>query len=322
MTTATATPTASAATAGATAPEQRVARLNAVSAKRVIDPDQALPGRLGDGQLLPDELLSISDLDVFATLTPEQKATLSREEVGSITNEGIRFEAVLEAGFALQVVHADDLTDPRITYLLHEMGEETRHQRVFVRLLEQIRPTAKHPLDRPLVRFVQRRAIRRIIGKPALFYTLVLGGEEIPDLLQKIAGEHPDTDPFLAEVNRYHRQEEARHLAFARIMLPEVWRTASPTDRLGVWFVAPLIIGGMFEMLVQPGVYETIGLPGWETWKAANRSPRRVAMRHEATRPILRALIDAGVLRPGRIPKQWRRLCGVDAAGEPTTVSA
>ena len=299
--------------------EERVERLNAVSAKRVIDPDEALTGRLTDGQLLADELLSISELDVFAGLTREQKIKLSREEIASITNEGIRFEAVLEAGFALQVVHADDLTDPRVTYLLHEMGEETRHQRVFVRLLQQIRPTSKNPLDRPIVRFIQKRAIRRIINKPALFYTLVLGGEEIPDLLQKIASEHPETDPFLADVNRYHRQEEARHLAFARLMLPEVWQKSSLTDRLAVRFVAPLIIGGMFDMLIHPGVYETIGLPGWETWRAANRTPRRVGLRHEATRPILRALFDAGVLKPGRVPKPWRRLCGVDAKGEPVT---
>ena len=311
------------ATAPATAappvrqPSERVQRLNAVSARRVIDPDQALTGRLGDGQLLADELLSIADLDVAATLTPEQKIRLSREEIGSITNEGIRFEAVLEAGFALQVVHADDLTDPRITYLLHEMGEETRHQRVFVRLLEQIQPTAQHPLDRPLFRFFQRRAISRIIRMPALLYTLVLGGEEIPDLLQKIASEHPETDPFLADVNRYHRQEEARHLAFARIMLPEVWRKASPAERAAVRYVAPLIVGGMFDMLIHPGVYETVGLPGWETWKAANRSPKRVAMRREATRPILQALFDADVLKPGRVPKPWRRLCGVDAHGRP-----
>src|SRR5688500_8062013 len=89
--------------------EERVERLNAVSAKRVIDPDEALTGALGDGQLIADELLSISELDVFATLTREQRIRLSREEIGSITNEGIRFEAVLEAGFALQIVHADDL---------------------------------------------------------------------------------------------------------------------------------------------------------------------------------------------------------------------
>ena len=50
----------------------------------------------------------------------------------------------------------------------------------------------------------------------------MLAGEEIPDLMQKLASEHPETDPLLAEVNRYHRQEEARHLAFARMRLPEL----------------------------------------------------------------------------------------------------
>jgi len=34
-----------------------------------------------------------------------------------------------------QILGRRDLTDPRVTYLLHEMGEETRHLRLFVRLL-------------------------------------------------------------------------------------------------------------------------------------------------------------------------------------------
>ena len=295
--------------------DHRIQRLSNVSTKRVVDPDVDVPGALGPGQVLPDELLSIAGLDV--ELTPEQRATLSREEVASITQEGIRFEAVLEAGFALQVAGTIDLTDPRITYLLHEMGEETRHQRLFVRLLEQLEPTAVNPLSGPLFRRVSGMAVRRIVRMPALLYTLVLGGEEIPDLLQKLAGEHPDTDPFLREVNRYHRQEEARHLAFARLVLPEVWAEAGRIERAAVRHVAPRIINGMFDMLVHPGVYETVELPGWATWKAVRRSPHRVALRHEATRPILTALVEAGALREGRIPPAWRRLCGVDAKGAP-----
>jgi len=35
-------------------------------------------------------------------------------------------------------------------------------------------------------------------------------------------------------------------------------------------------------------------------------------------RPVLRAVVDGGVLRPGRIPARWQRLCGVDAHGSPT----
>ncbi len=295
--------------------DDKVRRLSSASARRVIEPDVDVPGHLGDGQLLPDELLSVSGLDL--DLTAEQKRVLSREEIASITNAGIAFEAVLEAGFALEIARGRDMTDPRITFLLHEIGEETRHQRLFIRLLEDIRPQAVHPLDKPVFSFIERRAIAQIIQRPALLYTLVLGGEEIPDLLQKRAAEHPDTDPFLRDVNRYHRQEEARHLSYARAVVPDVWAKASRVDRRAVATVAPKIIGGMFDMLVHPGVYEVIGLPGWETWKQVRASEKRVALRHEATRPVLAALMDAGAIEAGSVPAGWRSLCGVDGVGEP-----
>ncbi len=123
-------------------------------------------------------------------------------------------------------------------------------------------------------------------------------------------------------MNRYHRQEEARHLGFARAVLPEVWAKANRFDRFLVRRVAPRIIRGMFDLMVQPGVYETVGLPAWPTWKAANRTPQRVALRHQATRPVLDALIAAGAVRPGRVNRLWRSLCGVDASARPAPVAA
>ena len=75
----------------------------------------------------------------------------------------------------------------------------------------------------------------------------------------------------------------------------------------------------MFDMLVHPGVYEVIGLPGWATWKQAKATPQRQALRHQALRPVARALIDAGALDPGRIPRGWQHACGIDASGTPLT---
>ena len=300
-----------------TSTQSRIVKLNVASQRRLIEPDNDLPGSLGAGQVLPDELLSIAGLGL--DLTPEQRVRLSREEVASIVEAGIRFEAVLEAGFAMQIAQEPSLVEPHVTYLLHEVGEETRHQRIFIRLLPQLQPTAKNPLARQPFQTFERLGIGQIIKRPALLYTLVLGGEEIPDLLQKLASEHPDTDPFLREVNKYHRQEEARHLSFARTVLPEMYATASRSDKLAVKYVAPLVIKGMFDMLVHPGVYAAVGLPAWPTWKAANRSPERIAVRHQATRPIVATLLDAGALKAGRVPKPWRRLAGVDKAGQPTS---
>jgi len=293
----------------------RIEKLSSASLRKVIDPDLDLPGTVGDGQLLPDELLFTVDLGL--DLTADQRRTLAREQLASITEAGLRFEAVLMAGFSLEIATAPDLTDARIVYALHEIGEETRHSRLFSRLLKDLAPTARNPLARPILRKVQRIGMGRIASRPALLCVLVLAGEEIPDLLQKIACEHPDTDPFVREVNRYHRMEEARHLAYARAVLSEQWAKASRTERFAVRYIAPLVVRDMYNLLVHPGVYETIGLPGWKTWREVKSAPSIVARRYEAIRPIVKILVDNGIFKPGRVPKPWREVAGVDSHGAP-----
>ena len=294
----------------------RIERLNQAAARRVIEPDDDLPGSLGPGRVLPDELLSIHGLDL--DLTEEQRIKLGREELAASLRSGILFEAILEAGFAMQIAKSDDVTDPRITFLLHEIGEETRHQRMFQRLVQQLQPTAVRRQIGPVDRVLEAVGPYLIIALPALFHTLVLAGEEIPDLLQKRSVEHPGTDPFLAEVNRYHRAEEARHLSYAKAVFPDVWADANTIDRIAVRHVAPWVVKDMFRFLIGPGVYETVGLPGRETWEAVQELPARRGLLHEAMRNVLGTLVEAGALRPGRLPKGWQEVCGVDAGGDAT----
>ena len=126
-----------------------------------MEPDTDVPGEIGDGQVLPDELLALANVpELFDRLTEEQKSILAREEFASIVDTGVRFESVLMAGFSIEILARPDLTDPRVTYLLHEMGEETRHSRLFVRLLDQVKPTAKNPLDGPVGRIAQQVSCR------------------------------------------------------------------------------------------------------------------------------------------------------------------
>ncbi|MGI8796029.1 MAG: diiron oxygenase [Acidimicrobiia bacterium] len=309
--TATATPTTTPRTAS-----DRIGRLSTASVRKVLEPEELFDwSSLGAGQVIGDELLTTRGLDL--DLDAETKARLSREEVAAMLEMGIRFEAVLNSGFALQIAECRDVSDPRVTYMLHEIAEETRHQRAFIRLVEELAPRAKNPLARGVFDRIATFNIRRFIKMPAFLMVLVLAGEEIPDLLQKLASEHPDTDPLLRDVNRYHRQEESRHLSFARTTLPELYGRAGRLQRLRVRYFAPLIIGGLFATFVHPGVYASVGLPGFKTWRAVNRSPERIAVRHCATRNILKALLDAGIFKRGRIPRGWRKLCGVDRHGEP-----
>lgn len=298
--------------------EARVDRLNTTSSRRPIEPDAHLPwGTLGPGQVIADELLSIDGLEV--SLTADQRARLAREEVAAMLTMGVRFEAVLSAGFARQVAEAPDLADPRVVYMLHEIGEEARHSRAFLRFVDELGATARNPLDHGIPRRAARALTRSLAKTNALLLVLVLAGEEIPDLLQKLACEHPDTDPLLAALNRYHRQEEARHLAFARAVLPEAWARAGWIERQRVRHAAPVIIGQLFATFVHPGVYAAVDLPPWKTFRAVQQLPQRRELRAEATRPVLAALLDAGVLRRGHMPRGWRKLCGVDRDGAPLT---
>jgi len=301
--------------------DERVDRLNTASARRYLDPDVDVPGHprpLAEGPVLPRSLLTIAGLPVASSLSDEQVAVLAREELASVTEMGLRFEAVLMAGFCLQLSVARDLTDPRSVYALHEVGEETRHSRLFSRMLSSLGATTHNPLDsKPVLRRLQRWGESEIIKRPCLLDVLILSGEEIPDLFQKTAAEHPDTDPFVKAVSKYHRQEEARHLAFARITVGEHWASASAFERFLVRRVAPLVIGDMFRFTVHPGVYASVGLPTWETWRAANKTPQRLGMRYQACRGVLKALTEAQVFRGGRVPRGWQTLCGVDRRGAP-----
>lgn len=294
----------------------RIEKLNTASVRRVIEPEERFDwSSLGAGQIIPDELLSI-DPDEHG-LSAEQRARLAREEVASLLESGIRFEAVLIAAFALQLAEERRIVDPRSTYALHEIGEETRHSRAFLRLVEELDPHAPRLLDHGPWMWVRRLIQRSLLRHPTLLYVFVLAGEEIPDLMQKLASEHPDTDRLLADVNRYHRQEEARHLAFARMRLPELRDEARRSERFRVRHTVPLGIHRLFDSMIDPGVYATVGLPPGRTWLRANRSERRRAIRYEACRPILDAVIAAGFVTRGRVPRSWRHLCGVTRHGEP-----
>jgi hypothetical protein len=313
----TSTPTRGApGTRPARSADQRIERLSTASLQRILEPDTDVPGAVGEGQVLPDELLTLANVpELLHQLTDEQKRTLAREEFASIVDTGVRFESVLMAGFSIDILNRPDLTDPRVTYLLHEMGEETRHSRLFVRLLAQVEPRAKNPIDSPIGRLAQRVALPFLTAMPALFCLLVLSGEEVPDLLQKLAGEHPDADPMIKAVSKYHRQEEARHLAFGRMLFPEQWAAAGPIERFLVRHLGSRIAIAMFDTIVHPGVYGTVGLPTWPTWRAVNRSAGRTSLRHRALRPLLTTLLDSDVFRRGRVPRGWQIACGVDRTG-------
>jgi len=186
-----------------------------------------------------------------------------------------------------------------------------------VRLVDQLEPQQRNPFESPLAARIRSRMLPLLLRRPATLDAFVLAGEEIPDLFQKLAAEHPETDDYVRDVSRYHRLEEARHIAFARTTVGEHYRKATWTDRFAVRRIVPFGIVGMFDFMVQPFVYQTVGLPAFRTWRKVRRLPRRLELRRQCARAVLKALIDADVIKPGRIPRPWRRVAGVRRDGTP-----
>lgn len=141
--------------------------------------------------VIADELLSIDGLEIDGkpvALRDEQRARLSREEVAAMLTMGVHFEAVLMSGFARQIAESGDLADPRVMYMLHEIGEEARHSRAFIRLIDELAPTAKNPLDTTIANFILNKLTRSLAKTDALLLVMVLAGRA-PDLVDVERGE-------------------------------------------------------------------------------------------------------------------------------------
>ena len=220
------------------------------------------------------------------------------------------------AGFSLDILSRPDLTDPRVTYLLHEMGEETRHSRLFVRLLDPGAAESQEPArqpDRPHRAAARRDAVPHGHAVAVLPARAQRRGSARPP--PEAGREHPDTDPMIKAVSKYHRQEEARHLAFARMLFPEQWAAAGPDRALP----GPLPRLPHRHRDVRhhraPGRLRHRRPPHVED--LARRQPLRRPHGHAppcpapAPHPAPRGEVFEG----GRVPRGWQLACGVDRHG-------
>jgi hypothetical protein len=98
-------------------------------------------------------------------------------------------------------------------------------------------------------------------------------------------------------------------------VIGEHYRNTRWSDRFAVRWIVPFAVVAMFDTIVHPNVYPTVGLPAIPTWLRVRRQPPRIALRQQCARAVLRALLDAGVVAPAGIPLPWRYAAAVDDSG-------
>jgi hypothetical protein len=115
--------------------------------------------------------------------------------------------------------------------------------------------------------------------------------------------------PTSRQVAKVHVLEEARHVAFARAYVADTWPTLGRFRRLVAMVRAPFVVRSIADALVNPDVYDTLGIPDGAAIARSNPEHQARIVRDLAK--VTGLLEDIGVINVVTRPV-WRLLKLVD----------
>jgi hypothetical protein len=245
------------------------AALVRASARKSFDPFAAIDWSIpfDDSRFyLPPDCLPLYGTDAWARMNERDRKAYSRHETAALCGTGIWLENIL---MRMVVDHLYELspTDPTLRYLLVEVGDECRHSAMFGEFVRLAGTPAYRPTAR--VRWLGR-LVRTAFGGPAAFLA-ILAAEELLDSVNRRTMKDRSLHPVSREIARIHVIEEARHVSFARVYLERELPKLNPVRRRLLRWVAPLVVHVVAGAMVQPGIFETLGIRDGEA--AARNNP-------------------------------------------------
>jgi hypothetical protein len=215
---------------------------------------------------LPDEMIPIFGWDGFRKLTSKERAAVRRHYQSwqlSQFMHGEQGALICTARIVEQVPHMDAKY-----YAATQVVDEARHVEAYTRLLHEKFELA-YPLN-PSLRLLMNQTLSDsrwdmiYLGMQVLVEGLALASFQlIRDGAQ---------NPLAASVNAYVMQDEARHVAFGRIVLREYYPHLTQKERdEREDFVAEACYL-MRDRFLAEEVWETLGLPVAECMEHTNNS--------------------------------------------------
>lgn len=236
------------------------------------------------------------------------RARLGAHMVATFMKIGVEFESVLKRGlleFATRLPNGS----PEFRYVYHEVIEEAQHSLMFQ---EFVNRTGLDVRGLPAAMRVGARQVVRF-GRvfPELFFVFVLGGEDPIDHQQRLAMStgRGFQHPLARRISQIHVIEEARHLSFARAYLRRRVPRLSPVKRHLLRIRAPLILGQMSRLMMQPSphVARTYGIPRATLAEAYRRNPVHRQRVVDALAKVRRLCVELDVAAPP-YDRLWRAL--------------
>lgn len=197
----------------------------------------------------------------YKALPLERQITIGTYRQTEVVKVGLQFEQALIAGL---IFFAADLPNGSAAarYATHEVIEECNHTLMFQEVVN--RTGLDVPGMAPAIKALGRFAPLVVRLSPALFFMMVLAGEEPIDHLQKsFLRSDADYHPMIESVMRIHIAEEARHISFAHEFLRQnlAGKPALPKFMLSLAF--PIIQRAMAQLIAVPPAtfWSEFGIP-------------------------------------------------------------
>ena len=278
-------------------------RLLRASARRSYDPDVDIDWTADpDPELwwMQPERTSLFGTDLWDGLSPQQQRELVKHETASIVHMGWWFEVLLMQGL-LKEVYAGDPRDPRVQFLLTEIGDECRHSTMFGRAME----TAGAPSYGPPLLVRRLAGVGGFVLRGPTLYAGALLVEETLDRWQRESMHDERLQPLTRMVNRIHVTEEARHVTFARDELARAMPRLSRAERRWHQLITAQNAYVAMRCLVNPQVYASVGLDPSEARKVAMHNPQYRATIAWMGEKVMPFLTEHGLVSD-RDRKIWR----------------
>lgn len=270
----------------------KAAQLVAASGRATLDPftdiDWSIEVADDDMFHLPPEKLPLYGTPVWDAMTDRERRTYSRHECAALCAAGIWFENKL-----MQIVlrHLAELsvTDPSHRYLLVEVADECRHSTMFGEYIRRAGTPDYAPVTGGALGEVDE-----LPGGRATAYLLILAVEELLDMSNRATMRDARVHPVSRQIAKLHVLEEARHVSFAKTYLAELWPSLPVEEREAAANIAPVAVAFVADLMVNPDVYETLGITNGAGAVRAN--PLHRARIIEDLAKLTRFLAEIGVI--------------------------
>lgn len=276
---------------------QLASRLSRASCRKFYDVYNAFdwPPRLQEGAwCMPPELISIYGTPVYEALDEAQRQRLSLHELCNFFSLVLQGERVLVQGLAHRLYQSSNnrvITE----YLHHFLDEENKHMVMFGefchRYIGKVYPEKKVALPREFAKGEDE----------VVFFCLAMVVEELGDYYNLAIAPDERCDPLVREINKVHHIDEARHLAFGRSYLAELFERHRPhwseetLASFRQWLVSYL--KSCWGDYYNPSVYRDAGLAdAYEVRLAALAHPACIAHRQRASAKVVDYFVRTGLL--------------------------